>query len=47
MRKYILVALVLVLVGIGASFLLIPSATDMAVMQARDIQTVDLGNVDI
>ena len=47
MRKYILVALVLVLVGIGASFLLIPSASDMAVMQAKDIQTVDLGNVDI
>jgi tetratricopeptide (TPR) repeat protein len=47
MRKYILVALVLVLLGIGASFLLIPSASDMAVMQAKDIQTVDLGNIDV
>jgi predicted Zn-dependent protease len=47
MRKYILVALILVLIGIGASFLLIPSASDMAVMQAKDIQTVDLGNVDV
>lgn len=47
MRKYILVALVLVLIGIGASFLLIPSASDMAVMQAKDIQTVDLGNIDV
>ncbi|MFZ4125805.1 MAG: tetratricopeptide repeat protein, partial [Rickettsiales bacterium] len=47
MRKYILVALVLVVIGIGASLMLIPNEQDVAVMQARDVQTIDLGNVDI
>lgn len=47
MRKYILVALVLVVLGIGASFLLIPNETDVAVMQARDVQAIDIGNVDV
>ncbi len=47
MRKYIIVALVLVVIGIGVSFLLIPNSSDVAVMQAKDIQTVDLGNVDV
>jgi predicted Zn-dependent protease len=47
MRKYILVALVLVVIGVGASFLLIPNEQDVAIMQARDVQTIDLGNIDL
>lgn len=47
MRKYIIVAAVLVIIGVGVSFLLIPDASDVAVMQAKDVETVDLGKVDI
>lgn len=47
MRKFIIVALVLVAIGVVASFYLIPGEGDVAVMQARDQQTVDLGNVDV
>lgn len=47
MRKYILVALVLVIIGVGASLLLIPNEADVAVMQARDVQAIDVGNVDV
>lgn len=47
MRKYILVALVLVAAGVGVSFFLIPSTSDVVVMQAKDVQTIDLGKVDV
>lgn len=47
MRKYIIVVLVLVVIGVGISLLLIPNSSDVVTMQAKDIQTVDLGNVDV
>jgi tetratricopeptide (TPR) repeat protein len=47
MRKFIIAALVLVVIGVGVSLLLIPSESDVAVMQARDTQTVVAQNVDV
>lgn len=47
MRKFIIVALVLVAIGIGVSFLLIPGENEVAVMQARDTQTVADANIDV
>jgi tetratricopeptide (TPR) repeat protein len=47
MRKFIIVALVLVAVGVGVSLYLIPNSGDIAVMQAHDVQNVDLGAVDV
>ncbi len=47
MRKYIIVALLLVAVGIGVSFFLLPSEQDVQIAQQRDQQTIDLGNVDV
>lgn len=47
MRKFIIVAVVLVIAGVGASFLLIPSKKDVVTMQARDLRTVATGQVDV
>jgi TolA-binding protein len=47
MRKYIIIALVLLAIGVGVSLYVIPTANEVASMQNRDIETVDLGNVDI
>ncbi len=47
MRKYIIVAVILVVLGVGVSFLLIPSEGEISQLQARDATQVDLGNVDI
>lgn len=47
MRKFIIVAIVLVVIGVGVSFFLIPSKEDVAVLQARDQATVELGNIDV
>lgn len=47
MRKYIIVALLLVVAGVGVSFFLIPSNNDTEHAQARDQQTIDVGNVDV
>lgn len=47
MRKYIFVALILVALGIGVSFLLIPTEQEISDLQARDAVQVDLGNIDI
>ena len=47
MRKYIIVALLLVAAGIGVSFFLLPNANDVQIAQARDQQTIDMGNIDV
>jgi len=47
MRKYIIIALILVVLGIGASLLLIPSQSDTEQAKSRDQQTVDIGNIDV
>ena len=47
MRKYILIALVLVVIAIGVSLVLIPGNEEVAVMQARDVQTVATANIDV
>ena len=47
MRKYVVVASVLVATGVGVSFLLIPNESDVAVMQAKDVQTINTGNIDL
>lgn len=47
MRKFILVALVLVAAGIGISLYLIPSKGEVAVAQQRDISTVETANIDV
>lgn len=47
MRKYIVVALLLVAAGLGISFLLLPNSTDVQLAQMRDQQAIDLGNIDL
>lgn len=47
MRKYILIALVLLGGGVAISLHLIPSAREVAGAQFADAQSVDLGKVDI
>lgn len=47
MRKLIFAALVLVVIGVGVSFLLIPDRKEAATTQARDIAIVAQGNVDV
>src|SRR5688572_1938478 len=47
MRKFILVALVLVIAGVGISLYLIPSKGDVAMMQNRDTQMVADANIDV
>ncbi len=47
MRRYILLALILLAGGIGVSFYLIPTADEVASHQATDVAAVDLGKVDI
>ncbi len=47
MRKLILVALALVVLGVGVSFLLIPNEKDIVNTQARDVVMVTQGNVDV
>ena len=47
MRKYVVVASALVATGVGVSFLLIPNEGDVAVMQAKDVQTINTGNLDL
>lgn len=47
MRKYIIVALLLVAAGIGVSFFLLPDAQDVQIAQARDQQTINMGNIDL
>ncbi len=47
MRKYIVIALMLLATGVAVSIYIIPNSSEVAVMQAKDIQTVDLGNVDV
>lgn len=47
MRKYILIALLLVTAGVGVSYFLLPSAMDTQHAKLRDQQTIDIGNVDV
>lgn len=47
MRKYIIIALLLLVGGVGASLYLIPNDQEVVVMKAKDEQAVDLGNVDV
>lgn len=47
MRKYIIIALVLLAGGVAASIYLIPSAREVAGAQSLDVQNVDLSKVDI
>ena len=47
MRKYIIAALFLVAAGIAVSFFLIPNQGDTDRAQARDQQTINVGNVDV
>ncbi|MBA4274153.1 MAG: hypothetical protein C0436_00725 [Alphaproteobacteria bacterium] len=47
MRKYVLIALVLVAAGVGASLMLLPSKEEVATLQQRDQVQVDVGNVDV
>lgn len=47
MRKYILVALILVALGVGVSFLLVPTESEVSELQARDSKQIDLGNIDL
>jgi hypothetical protein len=47
MRKYVLAALILAVLGIGISFLLIPTEGEVRQLQARDSVQIDLGNVDV
>lgn len=47
MRKYILIALVLVAAGVGVSLMLLPSKEEVATLQQRDQVQVDMGNVDV
>lgn len=47
MRKYILFALVLLVLGVGISLYLIPSEQEVVALQERDVEQVDIGNVDV
>jgi len=47
MRKYILMALVLLVTGIAVSVYILPSSREVAGMQSADVQAVDLGKVDV
>jgi Flp pilus assembly protein TadD len=47
MRKIFIVVLMLVVLGLGIGFFLIPTKDEVAIMQQRDQVVVDLGNVDV
>ncbi len=47
MRKYIIIALVLLVIGVAVSIYIIPSASEVVSMKTSDIQQVDLGKVDV
>lgn len=47
MRKYIIIALVLLVTGVAVSIYIIPSASEVVSMKTSDMQAVDLGKVDI
>jgi Flp pilus assembly protein TadD len=47
MRKYVLVALVLCVLGVGVSLLLIPTQDEVVMLQQRDVAQIDLGNIDL
>lgn len=47
MRKYIVIALVLLIAGVGASLYLIPTDSEIVREQATDTAAIDLGKVDI
>ncbi len=47
MRKYIVLALILLVAGIGISIYLIPTTREVAGMQTVDTAAIDLGKVDI
>lgn len=47
MRKFIVLALLLVAVGIGLSLYLIPSKGEVAIAQQRDVSTVETANIDV
>jgi thioredoxin-like negative regulator of GroEL len=47
MRKYIVVALILLVTGIGISIYLIPTTREVAGVQSADTQAIDLGKVDV
>ena len=47
MRKYIIAALLLVIAGVGVSLFLIPNQADTDRAQARDQQSITVGNVDV
>lgn len=47
MRKYIVLALILLVSGLVISFYLIPTSREVAGLQAQDVAAVDLGKVDI
>ena len=47
MRRYIIVALVLCVLGVGISLLLIPTEDEVVQLQQRDVAQIDLGNIDL
>ena len=47
MRKYIVVALLLVAAGVGVSFFLLPSKQDVQIAKQSDQQVIDTGHVDV
>ncbi len=47
MRKYIVVALLLVIAGVGVSFFLLPNKQDVQIAKQSDQQTIDMGHVDV
>ena len=47
MRKYIIIALVLLVIGVAVSIYIIPSASEVVSMKTSDVKAIDLGNVDI
>src|ERR1700744_148499 len=47
MRKYIIIALVLLVTGVAVSIYIIPGASEVVSMKTSDVQAIDLGKVDI
>ncbi len=47
MRKMIIVALVLVVIGVAVSLLFIPDENDIVAVQSRDVENIIAGNVDV
>ena len=47
MRKYIIIALVLLVIGVAVSLYIIPTASEVVSMKTTDTKAIDLGKVDI